>query len=455
MLARNILKYLNYWKNKESRKVLLLRGARQVGKTFIVRELGKAFKRFIELNLVAEPRIAALFSQGSLEPDGIIEAIGAFKGVPVVDGETLLFIDEIQASPEAITALRFFYEKRPNLHVIASGSLLDFAIENTPSFGVGRIEYLYMYPLTFNEFLLASKEELLLSQIQKATPFLPLAEVLHHKALRLFKEYLCIGGMPEIVSEYLNKDSSAIAANNSTRLQQVSFNLGNIITGYSDDFSKYKKRLKIEYIEETFRSTALQAGKKFVFSHAFRDANSKVVHQSLDFLVKAGVVHKVYHTSANDGAALNSECDYKKFKTIPHDIGLFNRLSGIHLGDIALLDPLELIHKGSLAEVSCGLALLWEREPYTQDPLFYWHREAKSSNAEVDYVVGINDKVVPVEVKASGKGAMHSLRIFLKEKGIKHGARISTENFGIYDDIITIPLYAVSELSRVMASVFE
>lgn len=449
MLARNALTHLNNWKNRDKRKILLVRGAGQVGKTFIIRELGKTFKRFIELNLLAEPRIAALFSEGSLDPNTILEAISAYRGEPIVDGETLVFIDEIQASTDAISALRFFYEKRPNLHVIASGSLLDFAIEDTASFGVGRIEYLYMYPLSFKEFLVARNEEILLAQIQKALPTSPLAEVLHHKALSLYKEYLCIGGMPEVVSAYLGNGASA-TSQASSRLQQVTYLLGNILTGYSDDFSKYKKRLKIEHIEETFRSSALQAGKKFIFSHAFRDANSKVVYKALDLLVKAGVVHKVFHTNANDAAVLNSEYDPKKFKTIPHDIGLYNRLSGIQLSDLALQNPLALVHKGSLAEVACGLTLLWEREPFSQEPLYYWHREAKSSNAEVDYVVNIEGKIVPLEVKASGQGAMHSMRVFLKEKNLKFGVRVSTENFGSYEDILTLPLYAVSELERIV-----
>lgn len=151
-------------------------------------------------------------------------------------------------------------------------------------------------------------------------------------------------GSQKCWQHYLNTGNGANLENRS-KLQQVSYLLGNIVTGYRDDFSKYKKRLKIEHIDETFRSSALQAGKKFVFSHAFRDANSKVVHQALDLLVKAGVVHKVYHSNSTDGAVLNSQYDPKKFRVIPNDIGLYNRLSGIHLGDIALLDPLALVHK--------------------------------------------------------------------------------------------------------------
>jgi len=439
-LRREAYKHLTNWKNNSKRKVLLVRGARQVGKTYLIRKLGQEFRRFVEINLVENENLKAIFTSGNLDPNQILESLGAYLGEAIVDGETLLFIDEIQACPEAITALRFFYEKRPELHVIATGSLLEFALEDTASFGVGRIEYLYLYPLTFKEFLISQDEGLLLEQIEKASHNKPLLDILHIKALTLLKTFLQIGGLPEIVSTYLaTKDIS-----------QCHRLLSNLLTAYEDDFSKYKKRLNIEALRETFRSTAIQAGKKFIYSHAYRDANSKTVNKALELLVQAEVVNKIHHSSAN-GIPLGGEIDLNKFKTSPLDIGIFNRLSGLNLSELATIDPLQLINKGTLVEIYTGLELLYNSNNATsKEQLYYWHREAKNSNAEVDYVIETNNKVVPVEVKASTKGAMHSMHLFLKEKGLGLGIRVSTENFSKYENILVVPAYAVGEIGRVV-----
>lgn len=442
IIKRTVYHHLETWKARAGRKVLLLRGARQVGKTFIVRNFGKTFKHFIELNLLEQPRLKAIFTAENLDPKAILDGIAAYTSTPIVDGETLLFIDEIQASPAAISALRFFYEKRPNLHVIATGSLLEFALEDLPSYGVGRIEHLYMYPATFQEFLIASGEGLLLDQIKEASPTKPLLEPLHHKSLTLLKRYLTIGGMPEVLNRVLESGSLAEAASIHSQ----------ILVGYEDDFVKYRDKVETEELRETFRSAALQVGKKFIYSHAYRDANSKTVHKALTLLVKAGIVHKVFHSSGN-GAPLGSEIDLTKFKTLPIDIGIFNRLIGLTLSDLALVDPLDLINKGTLVEAYCGLELLWSHDPQFADTLFYWHREARSSNAEVDYLVQLGTKIFPVEVKSSSKGAMRSLRRFLSEKHRPLGVRLSTENFGRYANIITVPVYAVGELRRVLEGV--
>lgn len=438
-LVRSVYSHLLSWKRNPRRKVLLLRGARQVGKTYIARQLGREFRSFVEVNLSEQPQLIKLFTGGSLDPEPILESLAAFYGTQIVDGETLLFFDEIQESPAAIAALRFFQEKRPNLHVLATGSLLEFALEEVTSFGVGRIEYLYMYPLTFREFLVNLREELLLEQIGKASPLHPLSEPLHTKCLSLLKTYLLLGGMPEVIARYVE----------SRDMVEVARIVSSIVTGYEDDFAKYKRRLKLDQLRETFRSAALQVGKKFVYSHAYRDASSKVVHQALNLITKAGIVHKVFHSSAN-GIPLGGEVDITKFKTIPLDIGIFNRLRGVHLSDLAVIEPLELITKGELAEAYCGMELLWSKEPYSQEALYYWHRESKSSNAEVDYLIELHGEIYPIEVKASGKGAMHSMRMFLREKGRKRGIRVSTENFARYDDTLVCPLYAVAELGRVV-----
>lgn len=442
-IERSIFKDLQAWVRREDRKVLLLRGARQVGKTFVCRQLGKTFKRgFVEINLVDQPLVVKLFEDPALSIDQLIASIGAFVGQRIVDGETLLFIDEIQASRAAIAKLRFLFEKRPQLHVIATGSLLEFALEDVASFGVGRIENLFMHPLTFEEVLLAANEEQLLTLIRSMTPTSPLPQALHEKALSLLKSYLIVGGLPEAQVQFL-KTKDLLVVN---RL------LTNVLVAYEDDFVKYRKRAPEGRLRDTLRSVAFQAGKKFIYTHAYRDAASKDVHGALELLIKAGLAHKIHHSSAN-GLPLGAQIDPKKFKVIPHDVGIFNRLSGLQVSELVVADPAALIHKGSLVEVFCGLELLAHgvgehRGRHLKNDLFYWHRESKSSNAEVDYVLEIGQSVIPLEVKASGSGAMHSMRQFLKEKRIKTGIRVSMEPLSRYADTIAIPLYALGEVSR-------
>jgi predicted AAA+ superfamily ATPase len=441
-LERSISKDLQSWTKQKGRKVLLLRGARQVGKTFVCRQLGKSFKTFVEINLVEQPLVTKLFEDPGLSIDQLIASIAALTGQGIVDGETLLFIDEIQASAEAISKLRFFHERRPHLHVIATGSLLEFAIEDVASFGVGRIEYLFMYPLTFEEMLLASKEDQLITLISSMTPAEPLPLPLHQKALSLLKSYLIVGGLPEVQAQFIETKDLLM-------LNRIHTNL---LLAYEDDFSKYRKRVPQSRLRDTMRAVAFQAGRKFIYSHAYRDAASKDVHGALDLLVRAGLVHKIHHSSAR-GVPLGAEIDPKKFKVIAHDVGIFNRLSGLQVSEVILEDLSSLMHKGSLVEVFCGLELLAHgvgenTGRHLKKELFYWHREAKSSNAEVDYLLEIGSEIVPLEVKSSGSGSMHSMRMFLKEKNIKRGIRVSAEPLAQLHDTLVIPLYALSEVTR-------
>lgn len=443
-IPREVYSYLLRWKNDEDRKVLLIRGARQVGKTYIVRKLAGEFEHFVEINFLEDSNLKSIFTTGNLSPDLLLENLSAYLGEAIVAGRTLLFFDEIQACPEAIEALRFFYEKIPKLHLIATGSLLEFALEEIASFGVGRIEYLFLHPLTFKEFLISQNEELLLGKIKQSNYKNPLPDLLHVKALTLLKTFLQIGGLPEIVSSYsANRD-----------LTQCFKLLSNLLIAYEDDFLKYKKRLKIEALRETFRSTAIQSGKKFIYSHAYRDANIKTVSCALELLVKAGIVNKVYHSSSN-GTPLGGEVDIAKFKTTIFDVGIFNKLNGYNLSDLSIIDPLQLINKGTLVEVFVGLELLYGTSSDIKEQLYYWHREAKSSNAELDYVVELAGKIIPIEVKASSKGSMHSLHIFLGEKKLDLGVRISTENFSKYEKIAVIPAYAVACLGDRVEELLE
>jgi predicted AAA+ superfamily ATPase len=409
--------------------------------------LGQTFKSFVEVNLVEQPLMARLFEDQALSIDQLISSIAALAGKRIIDGETLLFIDEIQGSKEAIEKLRFFYEKRPNLHVIATGSLLEFALEEVTSFGVGRVEYLFMHPLTFEESLVACHEEQLLEMIHSMTPTNPLPKPLHEKALSLLRQYLLVGGLPEVQAQCIGTKDLLIV----NRLHS------DLLIAYADDFAKYRGRVPPIRLRDTLRAVAFQAGKKFIYSHAYRDAVSKEVHSALDLLNRAGLAHKIHHSAAS-GIPLGAQVDRKKFKVIPHDVGLFNQLAGLKLSELLTAESVHLINKGALVEVFCGLELLAHgvgesHHRHTKNDLFYWHREAKSSNAEVDYVAEIGRDTIPVEVKASGTGAMRSMRVFMHEKGLKMGIRVSTEPLAKLNDTLVLPLYAVGEMTRLWGEI--
>jgi predicted AAA+ superfamily ATPase len=441
-IARTLEHSLAAWFKNPNRKVLLLRGARQVGKTYLVRKHAAHYKHVLEVNFLSDKRTHDFFG-GNIDVATILENLSTLYGVPIEDGETLLFFDEIQECPEAITALRFFYEKRPGLHIIATGSLLEFALSGIPSFGVGRIESIFLHTLTFDEYLGACGEEKLLSYLQSVGPGSRSNSPIHEKLLSLLKVFLFHGGLPEAVTTFLE----------TRNYQRTNLLIDSIRLSFEDDFAKYRGRIPVDRLREVFRSAALQAGKKFVHSHAYPDANSGQVHHAMGLLNQAGIVHKIYHSSAN-GVPLGGEIDSKKFKAIPFDHGIYQRVIGVTPSEVIVKD-FDPINKGAMAEVFAGNALIALGPPHSRENLHYWHRESKSSNAEVDYVVQVNDKIVPIEIKSGRKGKMQSIQRFIEEKessnGPGIGIRSSFENFAKVGNILVIPLYALSQIERLVA----
>lgn len=433
MLKRAIFKSLILWKKDVRRKVLLVRGARQVGKTYSIRELGKEFQYYLEVNFEDDREIHSLFT-GNMDVEKIIQIVSVQYNIPIVPGKTLIFFDEIQACPDAIRSLRYFYEKIPDLHVVGAGSLLEFTLEEIPSFGVGRIQTLFMYPLTFHEFL-ETVHSSLNKEIGNASIENPLDETLHNLAVDYFKTFQVIGGMPEIVSEY-------IESKNYFKCMQL---LDNLIVSFQADFSKYKKSSPVEGLRFVFQSIATQSGGKFVYNKAAPEMDTKTIKTALELLLRAGLAFKVPHTSAS-GIPLGGQINPRKFKILPFDSGIYQRVLGLNLKDYFLYDNVQLVNKGSIAEITAGLQLLYSQSPLIQSHVFYWHRESKSSNAEIDYIIQQGETIVPVEVKAGTKGQMQSMFLFLKEKKLSKGIRISMENFSQLNNIHNIPLYAIKSL---------
>ena len=448
---RIIDRYLSEWATRPIHKPILLRGARQVGKSTAVRHLGESFKYYVEINLEKQSNYIDLFKK-DLDVTRIVPQMAAMCGTPIVPNETLLFIDEIQESQEAIMALRYFKEDMPNLHVIAAGSLLEFVLDEIPTFGVGRIHSMYMFPMTFDEFLLANGEQLLLDARGQANIDAPLPTPLHEKLIGLMRTFMLVGGMPESVVKW-------VQTHDFLQCQEVQ---DDIITGYEADFPKYKKKVDPQLLIATMKSAATQATKKFVYSRVPGEYKTAEVKKALDLLIKAGVLVPVTHSSGN-GLPLGDEADESIRKILLLDTGLMLRLLNMTMGDTSAITAqiltataADLVNKGPMAEMLAGLELLHYLTPNLHHDLYYWVRQAKNSTAEIDYLLSRNMKVLPFEVKAGVQGGMKSLWDFMREKKLDQAVRCSLENFGKFDyvdaeaegavrHVEVYPLYALSQ----------
>jgi len=436
MLTRDLSEYLNNWKDAIGRRPLMVRGARQVGKSFTIRAWGKAqFENIVELNFEAQPELKSLFQ--ALDSTATLQDLARVANTSIDDGKTLLFLDEIQECPKAILALRYIFEARPNLHVIAAGSLLDFVLKEQPDelrVPVGRVEYCYMQPLSFKEFLNAQAESGLLESFSELSLAKSLPKILHEKALRQFANYLVVGGMPAVVDAFARAPSSI-------RYQQLQ---SSILQTYRDDFRKYKGRVEINTIEAAFRSLPRYVAKKFKFSEILPDSVSKSTRRVLNLFEMAGLICKVFATSAN-GVPLDSESNDTNYKFILTDVGLLN--STLQLPPISLQDwSSDLVHSGPLAEQAVGQELLANTPRFNEPRLHYWEREKKGSSAEVDYVMAVDGDVIPIEVKAGTTGKLRSLRSFMEQKKSALGVRISQHELSLYDGILSVPFYAIANL---------
>lgn len=457
---RLIDKYLQEWVSRDIHKPLLLRGARQVGKSTAVQELAKRFESFVEINFEKQPQYKAIFNE-DLDVKRIVSQISVMYGIAIQQGNTLLFFDEIQECPQAIMALRFFKEELPELHVIAAGSLLEFALNELPTFGVGRIHSMFMYPMTFDEFLEANGERLLLEARNKSSIDNPLPEVLHNKLIELLRTYMLVGGMPEAVKTW-------VETHDYIRCQEVQ---DDIIVAYEDDFPKYKKNVDPVLLRQTLRSAAVQVTNKFMYSRVGADYKTYEVKKAVELLRLAGILHAVVHTNAN-GLPLGSESDRSYQKILLLDTGLLLRLLNMSLGDISQLTTqiltasvADLANKGPMAEQVVGLEMLHYMSPNIRHELYYWVRHSKNSQAEVDYISNYLQVVVPVEVKADRQGGMKSLWAFMREKKLHYAIRCSLENFGKFEyadnedsevrHVRICPIYAISMLESIKQGIVK
>jgi predicted AAA+ superfamily ATPase len=441
---RKALQHLEEWHGRRppDRKPLVIRGARQVGKSYLARDFaGRSGLDILELNFERDPALARLFRPAdSITGRRILEA--HFRR-PLGE-KALLFLDEIQAAPEVFSRLRYLHEDLPELPVLAAGSLLEFALgELEHSVPVGRIEYLHLGPMTFAEFLLARGDDAWLELIRAWSP----ADSSVHTALAPFHDRLLdaardfgwVGGMPEAVSHYA-RDRDFLAVERDHR---------SILDSFREDFAKYRRRVPLERLQRLLAEIPAQLGRKWVHARVEPDARAAQVASALGALSAARVAHHVYH-SAGNGVPLAAERKERSFKVLFLDVGLAGAQLGIRVTDLAEADSLFRINEGALAEQWIGQHLLDLRAPYAAPELHYWAREKKGSEAEIDYLWAHGPAVVPVEVKAGKRGKLKSLRVFMDEKRSRLGVRFSSLPPALEERVLHLPFYMVDELPRLV-----
>lgn len=451
-MKRDRSAFLIEWLNSKTRKPLVIRGARQVGKTWLIRDLAQSQKRqLIEFNFEKRPDLESLFFSNN--PKEILINIASFTGNQIDPSKTILFLDEIQAVPHLLEKLRWFAEDMPQLPVVAAGSLLDFALADLKfSMPVGRIGYLYLEPLSFEEFLEATGNQEFRRYLQNYDLHFSIPKAIHFQLTKLIKEYIIVGGMPAAVSSWATDKAPNI-------VNQIHYDL---LSTYRDDFTKYSGRLATERLEDIINSVPRQLGKKFVYKSANSEVNASSLKQALVLLSKARICHRVIATSAN-GLPLGAEMNEKFSKTILLDSGLCSVSLGLSLHQLTSLSEISLINNGGIAEQLTGQILRCITPPYIPPSLYYWQREKKGAEAEVDYVIQHENQIIPIEVKAGTTGSLKSLHQFMKEKKRGIAVRINSDfpSFGpvyvkdssgtaIDYKLLSIPFYLLEQLHRLL-----
>lgn len=446
-MYRNTLKYLKNWKDKEKHKPLIVRGARQVGKSYLIREFGRLeFEQTIEINFEKDPTTAELFSADIPKTIRYLEMHFQVKFVP---GKTLLFLDEIQSAPQIIPILRYFHEDMPDLHVVTAGSLLEFVLsEHAFSMPVGRVEYLHMGSMTFEEFLQAGQKEPLFDFLQNYNIVETIPLPLHKKLMDEIKNYILIGGMPEAVAAHVNSHD----------LLQCDQIKSALVQTYIDDFSKYGKKVDVDFLKKTFQKIPAEIGQKVKYVRFSEEPSYKVAN-ALEQLGMAKVCERVFAVAAN-GVPLAAEIHSKIFKLYFLDVGLVTKALGVGILD-QVNQPLELINKGKIAEQFVAQHLLYFYPPYEKPALYYWCREQKNSNAEVDFLISMGREIIPVEVKSGKTGRLRSLQVFLAEKKRDFAVRFNSDFPSLVETdsylfelkkfrLLSLPFYLIGQLERLI-----
>ena len=455
VLKRTEVKYLHEWSAQSPLKPVVIRGARQVGKSTLVREFARtAHFSLVELNFERNPELREAFA--FRDPARVLSTLTLLTGQTIAAGTSLLFLDEIQAAPEALAALRYFHEEMPELHVVAAGSLMEFALADTRfSMPVGRVEYLHLGPMEFEDFLGAAGHPELASHL-RAFSLSDLSEdaipgPVHGKYVDLLRQYWVVGGLPEAVSAWAqSRDFTRVS-----RIHQ------SVVATYRDDFNKYSHGSLKGRIQTVFDRLPGMVGRKFKYVQVSRDHRAAELADALRHLCMARVASKVHHTSAN-GLPLAAEADERRFKCLYMDVGLMCAALHLNVLDLGRQDP-TFVNGGAVAEQFVGQHLLYGGPRHEAPALHYWTREARNAAAEVDYLMAPARWVVPVEIKAGTTGSLRSIHQFLKEKRRDFALRFNADVPSLLRDskglsggtridyhLLSLPLYMVGQARRLV-----
>lgn len=413
-MRRLITRELLAWKDSPRRKPLIVRGARQVGKTHTIGLLGRqSFDELAVIDLERNRGWHHVFAE-DLDARRILSELRILLDKRIEPGKTLLFLDEIQSCPRAIMALRYLYEEIPELHVIAAGSLLDFALSDI-AVPVGRVQFLDMYPLIFAEYLWALGRDQA-AEVVLSTPG-PVPDAVHSSLLRDLRDYFFVGGMPESVLAYIRNRSIRDSRSVHEELCEA----------YRQDFSKYAPRADPYCLDAVFAATARSIGRQLQYTSLAEGYSGPTIKRAFDLLTKARITKRVSATNPS-GLPLGAGASPRRFKALMVDIGLMHHLLGLPIGFEHGKTDLLKIHEGAMAEQFVGQEMLVSQGP----DLHYWARQARNSTAEVDFLAVIADAIIPVEVKSGPSGRLRSLHLLLEsypncERGYVFGTRNYSE----------------------------
>ena len=454
-MQRHQLQILYNWLFDNNRKPLVIRGARQVGKSTLVELFAREYKKdLLNVNLERYPELSQILL--SKDPEQIIQEIEFLPNMKNKNKNSLLFLDEIQAVPEAIPALRYFYEDMPTLPVVSAGSLLEFVLsDHSFSMPVGRIQYLHMGPMTFTEFLGALKEEKLKSFVMNYEYSQKISNLVHKRLLSLLRSYYYIGGMPEAVAVFADTQS----------YKNVSKVHNSIIETYREDFPKYAGSRNLNRMLNVFNFAARNVGKKIKYSNISSQDQSSTIKKDLEIMFMARIIGKVTHSHCS-GLPLQADLVEKVYKTLFLDVGLMNAVCGLDWRVVSQMDDIKLINEGAIAEQFIGQHLQNLLSDTLNRELTYWLREGRSSNAEVDFVIGLSGAIIPIEVKAGAAGKLKSLHQFMGSKQAPFGIRfdaslpsiqqidsvinINKQRIKINYPLISLPLYLIERLDVII-----
>lgn len=435
-MKRTLKSELISWKNRKEHLPILLRGARQVGKSYLVEEFGhEYFENTVIIDFENRPELKAAFE--TREPKEIIAKLEISFRQFIQPGKTLLFLDEIQNCPEALSSLRYFKEKMPELHIIAAGSLLEFLLhDDNFSFPVGRVEFLYLHPLSFKEFLEAVAP-FIADRIVQYTLQNPPSDFEHRELLKLVRQYVFVGGMPSAVKSFKESDSFLESQRVHSRILQA----------YESDFGKYAKHSQHKYLQMVFQKAPALVGQVLKYHRINDNYRSRELKPATELLCHAGLIQRVFATSA-EGLPLHAHIKWDRFKLFYLDVGLLQTVTKVDATHFFEQDVLQ-INAGMLAEQFVSQELIAYSPAFQNTPLFFWERDG--GIAEVDFIITVGSTILPIEVKAGSTGSLKSLHSYLKQKNGQLGIRISEHPLSLHENILSIPFYLVCMLDQLVS----